>query len=286
MNSDKSKIYKNFIIGGFAGGLSRSITSPLEVIKVLQQNYPNTYGKQSITSILKNTVKSNGIKSLFKGNYTNCLRIIPQNAIQLAGYNYSLNILNKLYPSYNNLNNFNAGATAGIVGYTVIYPLELIRSKLSVNIDSKTKNYNNFYSAFKYTYKKDGLFGLYKGWRVSIIGMIPYQGTTFLTYKYINNTYNPTNNKLINLISGSLAGFTAVSLTYPFDVIKRKYHLTGEMGNKNYINYTDIIRSTYDNYGIKGFYRGLFACYTKIIPSSAIFFFTVELCNEDINVDQ
>ena len=280
MNPDKSKIYKNFIIGGFAGGLSRTITSPLEVIKVLQQNYPNKYGKQSITSILKNTVKSNGIKSLFKGNYTNCLRIIPQNAIQLAGYNYSSNTLNKLYPSYPNLHNFNAGAAAGIVSYTAIYPLELIRSKLSVNIDSKTKNYNNFYSAFKYTYKKGGTSALYKGWRVAIIGMIPYQGTTFLTYKYINNTYNHTNNKFINLISGSIAGFSAVSLTYPFDVIKRKYHLTGEMGNKNYINYTDIIRSTYNDYGIHGFYRGLFACYSKIIPSSAIFFFTVELFND------
>ena len=50
MNNDN---YKNFIVGGFAGGISRSITSPLEVIKVLQQNYPNTYGKQGIMRILK-----------------------------------------------------------------------------------------------------------------------------------------------------------------------------------------------------------------------------------------
>ena len=36
---DSKNIYNNFIIGGIAGGLSRSVTSPLEVTKVLQQNY-------------------------------------------------------------------------------------------------------------------------------------------------------------------------------------------------------------------------------------------------------
>ena len=65
MNKDN---YKNFIIGGFAGGISRSVTSPLEVIKVLQQNYPNTYGKQGIFRILRDTTKNNGFKSFFKGN--------------------------------------------------------------------------------------------------------------------------------------------------------------------------------------------------------------------------
>ena len=282
---DSKNIYNNFIIGGIAGGLSRSLTSPLEVTKVLQQNYPKTYGKESILTILRNSIKNNGIKSLFKGNYTNCLRIVPQNAIQLAGYNYFNDKLNFIYPEYNKLNSFNAGAISGIISYTAIYPLELIRSKLSVNIDSKAKNYNNFYSALKYTYKKDGFFSLYRGWRISTIGMIPYQGITFLSYKYVNDNLN-LNNDFSSLISGSFAGFAAVSITYPFDVIKRKYHLTGEMGNKSYNSYYDIIKTTYKNNGIVGFYRGLFACYSKIIPSSAIFFYTVELCNNVIKKNQ
>ena len=39
---DSKKIYNNFIIGGIAGGFSRSVTSPLEVTKFLQQNYPKS----------------------------------------------------------------------------------------------------------------------------------------------------------------------------------------------------------------------------------------------------
>lgn len=274
MNKDN---YKNFIIGGFAGGISRSVTSPLEVIKVLQQNYPNTYGKQGILRILTDTTKNNGFKSFFKGNLTNCLRIVPQNAIQLSAFNYFNNHLNDIYPDKKRINSFNAGAVAGIISYTAIYPLELIRSKLSVNIDSRTKAYNNLGSALIQTYKNSGINGLYRGWIVSSIGMIPYQGITFLTYKYLDDKINITSSYK-GLISGSFAGFAAVSATYPFDVIKRKYHLTGEMGNKSYNSYYDIIKTTYKSYGVRGFYRGLFACYSKIIPSSAIFFFTVDVC--------
>ncbi len=274
MNKDN---YKNFIIGGFAGGISRSVTSPLEVIKVLQQNYPNTYGKQGILRILTDTTKNNGFKSFFKGNLTNCLRIVPQNAIQLSAFNYFNNHLNDIYPDKKRINSFNAGAVAGIISYTAIYPLELIRSKLSVNIDSRTKAYNNLGSALIQTYKNNGINGLYRGWIVSSIGMIPYQGITFLTYKYLDDKINITSSYK-GLISGSFAGFAAVSATYPFDVIKRKYHLTGEMGNKSYNSYYDIMKTTYKSYGVRGFYRGLFACYSKIIPSSAIFFFTVDVC--------
>ncbi len=274
MNRDN---YKNFIVGGFAGGISRSITSPLEVIKVLQQNYPNTYGKQGILRILTDTTKQSGFKSFFKGNFTNCLRIVPQNAIQLSAFNYFNNHLNGIYPDNKRINSFNAGAVAGIISYTAIYPLELIRSKLSVNIDGITKAYNNLGSALIQTYKNSGINGLYRGWIVSSIGMIPYQGITFLTYKYLSDKINTTSSYK-GLISGSFAGFAAVSATYPFDVIKRKYHLTGEMGNKSYNSYYDIIKTTYKSYGIRGFYRGLFACYSKIIPSSAIFFFTVDIC--------
>ena len=173
------------------------------------------------------------------------------------------------------MNSFYAGAISGVISYTAVYPLEVIRSKLSVNIDSQYKNYNNFYSIMICTYKNNGLIGFYKGWKISSIGMIPYQGITYFIYK--NVRFFEKGNKYNGLFTGSFAGFSAVSITYPFDVIKRKYHLTGEMGNKKYINYADIIKTTYKMYGIKGFYTGLFSCYIKIIPSSAIFFFTIDL---------
>lgn len=277
MSSNNNDFTKNFLIGGFAGGLSRTITSPLEITKMLQQNYPKSYGNQSAANIIINIYNRSGYRALFKGNLINCARIVPQNAIQLAFYKYFSDTGNKMYPGNKNIASFIGGSIAGIISYSTIYPLETIRSKLSVDIKGSNKDYHSILSAIKYSIRKNGFRSLYNGWGISAIGMIPYQGITFSTYNYIHDTYNEDNNRLLNLPIGSLASICAVTVTYPCDVIKRKYHLTGEMGNKNYKSYHDLIKTTYINYGIKGFYRGLVSCYLKMVPCSAIFFFTVEL---------
>lgn len=277
MSSDKNHFIKDFIVGGFAGGFSRTITSPLEITKMLQQNYPNNYGKRSTMSIVTEVYKSNGLKALFKGNFTNCLRIIPQNATQLAFYNYFRENMDKRFPDYKNSNSFFAGSFAGIISYSVIYPLETARSKLSVDISGTNKQYNNLWTTLRYSAQTNGLKSLYNGWLISSIGMIPYQGITFSTFSYIREKYNPDNNKLVNLPIGSFASLCAVTATYPCDVIKRKYHLSGELGNAQYNSYNQLLKTMYKESGVRGFYRGIIPCYLKMIPSSAIFFFTVEL---------
>ena len=82
--SSNNNFTKDLIVGGFAGGFSRTITSPLEITKMLQQNYPHSYGNQSVGRIIRNIYSTTGFKSLFKGNVINCTRIIPQNAIHRA----------------------------------------------------------------------------------------------------------------------------------------------------------------------------------------------------------
>lgn len=267
-------VIHNICIGGIAGGISRTITSPLEITKMLTQNYPTRYRNTSIYKMIHDMYKHNGLKSLFKGNLTNCIRIIPQNAIQLATFNYCQNLCISKNPDYINLNTFISGSIAGIISYSAIYPLETARSKISVN-DTNTK-YRSLYSTLRHTYLKTGYRSLYNGWLISTIGMVPYQGITYMTYRYLNSNYN-NKNKLYNLAYGSIASICAVSATYPCDVLKRKYHLSGEMGNKVYTSYADIIKTTYHKYGLSGFYKGIGSCYMKMIPSSALFFFTVEI---------
>jgi len=275
--SSNNNFTKDLIVGGFAGGFSRTVTSPLEITKMLQQNYPNNFGKKSTRSIIRDVYKSNGMKALFKGNLTNCLRIVPQNASQLAFYNYFRENMNNSFPEYKNTNSFLSGSFAGIISYSLIYPLETARSKLSVDISGSNKQYNSLWSTLKYSARTNGVKSLYNGWLISSLGMIPYQGITFSTYSYMREKYNPENNKLINLPIGSLASLFAVTVTYPCDVIKRKYHLSGELGNIKYNSYSQLLKSMFKESGIKAFYTGIIPCYLKMIPSSAIFFFTVEL---------
>ena len=66
---------ENFVIGGLAGIVSRTLTAPVELYRIQQQNYfmPN--------STIRDVIKKEGIRYLWKGNGVNCVRVFPQYAI-------------------------------------------------------------------------------------------------------------------------------------------------------------------------------------------------------------
>lgn len=271
-----------FLNAGLAGITSRTITSPLERIKILQQIHTKKYKNLNIYNSLKLTIKNEGFKSLFNGNLSNCLRIFPQSAIQYTVFDSTKNYLNNYYKIQNsNIINFSSGSLGGIVSTFTIYPLETIRSKLSAQ--NNNSDYNGITHCFKKTYKNKGLLGFYKGLNICLLGMIPFQGSNFMTYQYLTNILNKEKkNNSITLINGFLSGFVSVSVSYPFDVIKRKLQLSNEIGNPSYKNTIDCIKYIYKENKIRGFYNGLFACYLKIVPANAIFFFTIEFLNKNL----
>jgi len=200
----------------------------------------------------------NGLNGYFNGNLTNCIRIFPQSAIQWSTFNYSRSHLENVIKN-TTFTNFISGGIAGMVSYGIIYPLETIRSKLSVqNKDTK----------------------LYNGCGLSLLGQIPFQGSNFVTYYYLKDNYNTQSNKYISLIHGSIAGFVSVSLTYPFDTIKRRLQLSGEYGNPKYTGIRHCIKYIVNTYGIRGLFRGLIPAYIKILPSNGLYFWTLELLHE------
>ena len=269
---------KNFIYGGSAGIISRTLTSPFERLKILRQIYPNEYKKFNLLQSLNYIRYNEGFKGFFKGNYTNCLRIFPQQAVTFSTFSYINNkISNNLEKK---LSYFISGGISGIISYLAIYPLETIRSKLSVQtFDIK---YNGVVDCFTKSLNKNGLSSLYRGSLLASIGMIPFQGTNFLVYNYLKDNYE--NSSLNTLLFGSLSGICSVSVSYPFDIIKRKLQLSGENGNPKYKGILDCCKYTFNKQGIKGFYRGLIPCYTKIIPANAIFFLIIEILNNKISI--
>ena len=262
-----------FIQGGISGVISRTLTSPFERLKILQQNYPMKYNKNTLNS-LKYIYIKDGFNGFFYGNLANSLRIFPQNAIQYSVFNIlSINLTK--YIDNKNIINFSSGSIGGIMSYTSIYPLETIRSKLSAQ--QNKEKYKNIFDCLNKSIKLYGFKSFYQGMGISIIGYIPYQGNNFLTYYYLKNNYNKNNSKIKSLLFDSISGFSSVSLTYPFDTIKRRLQLSGEMGNPKYKCINDCIKYIYKNHGIRGFYRGLISCYLKIIPANGIFFLMIEL---------
>lgn len=267
-------IYLNFFYGGVAGIVSRTVTAPFERLKMLRQNYPKIYCHDSILKSFRVIHQSQGLWSLFNGNLVNSIRIFPQNAIQYGIFQY-LKTQGHKYTNNTNLLYFLSGATAGIISYTSIYPLETIRTKISVQ--NNGQQYRGIVDCFSKSVKQEGFLSLYRGSLISAIGMIPFQGLNFLTYHHLDEHYNTEKNSLKTLFFGSWSGIVSVSCTYPFDTIKRRLQLSGEMGNPKYRGIAHCCKYILENHGIKGLYRGLLPTYTKILPANGLYFFIIEL---------
>jgi len=261
---------KNFIYAGFGGMISRTATAPLERLKVMYQNKTNI--KISYYNYIPKLIKKEGYLSFFNGNGINCIRVVPESAIRYSVFDYSKKYFEEKGMN-KNLNYFISGSVSGITASSIVYPLETVRTKITAQ--SNNNMYLNYLDCIKKSYYKNGIQGFYKGNVLYTLGMIPYQGTNFLTYEYLKHNYENTHTNL--LLFGSIAGFTSISCSYPFEIIKRRMQLSGELGNPTYRNTFHCLHHMFSQNGFRAFYAGLIPQYIKLIPANCIFFYTIEV---------
>jgi len=259
-------MFKDLIIGGCAGVISRTCTAPLELYKIQSQN---KYFKESN---IKNVLKNEGFRYLWKGNLTNCIRAFPQFGISYSVYAFSKN--NLFYFLENkNYKNFYSGGVAGFVSMSIIYPLETIRTRLSLQMNKS--HYNSISSAFK----KMKFNEFYNGLNVSLLGYIPFTALNFSFYNFYKDKLNIMgfNENYVKLLSGGLSGISSLPFTYPTDLVRRRLQMQGF--NKNVPKYNGIFNTFYKIYKMEGFlglYSGFVVAQIRIFPCLAIQFWCLE----------
>jgi len=107
--------------------------------------------------------------------------------------------------------------------------------------------------------EEGGVRGLYRGIVTTAVGVAPYVGINFAAYEGLRGIITPPgkNNVGRKLACGALAGSISQTLTYPFDVLRRKMQVTGMQGGLKYSGAIDALRSVVRHEGVRGLYRGL-----------------------------
>uniref|UniRef100_A0A183IFW3 Mitochondrial coenzyme A transporter SLC25A42 n=1 Tax=Soboliphyme baturini TaxID=241478 RepID=A0A183IFW3_9BILA len=118
---------------------------------------------------------------------------------------------------------FCAGSLAGVTATCCTYPLDLAKARLSTTAASQ---YPSLWSVFVNVYRAGGLFGLYRGIFPTVLGSVPYAGTSFFTYetlKLLNrDRTGRTENVFEKLGFGAIAGLCGQSASYPLDILRRR----------------------------------------------------------------
>ena len=269
--------------------VTKTSVSPITRLKVLQQT-ETYYGKnkynKSLFHSVKNMIRKEGYKGLFKGNLTNIAKSIPNYCIKfpLNDFYLSMLMLDKKYKTkkdipYTKL--LGAGIFTGVCQTIITYPLDLIRTRITQE-DKITGKKSGIIKIFKNTIKNEGYNSLYKGIIPSLLTTPLYIGIQLSLFQ---NFKKEDGDVLDSLISGAAAGVISQSLMYPGDTVKRQLQLNGMNGNKKFNGLIDCISYLYCKNGLKTFYRGLPLNTIKSVPEIAIKFSTYEYLKKLFNTN-
>jgi solute carrier family 25 phosphate transporter 23/24/25/41 len=237
-------------------------------------------------------VRNEGLFSWWKGNGTNVIRIAPSSAIQFFAFDSFKRMLFTSEDEKSVPKTLLAGAMAGCTASFLCYPLDLVRSFLSVQTDGHAeRKYRGIVHAMQMIVRTDGVRGLYRGVLPTLFGISPYIAINFTVFDTLRLRYMPSRDhphyNLINLACGASAGFVAAGITYPTDTVRRRMQLQGMAGLDlpRYKNSWECIRFTVRDEGVGGLYKGMTACWLKVVPSMAVAFMTYEFLRKHWRFD-
>ncbi|KAL9239874.1 hypothetical protein vseg_014153 [Gypsophila vaccaria] len=278
---------RRLISGAVAGAVSRTAVAPLETIRthLMVGSSGGTSGE-----VFHDIVKNDGWCGLFRGNFVNVIRVAPSKAIELFIYD---SVNKKLSPKAGEQPkipvspSFIAGACAGVSSTILTYPLELVKTRLTI----QRGVYKGIIDAFVKIIREEGPGELYRGLGPSVIGVIPYAATNYFAYDSLRKAYRKffKQDKIGNietLLIGSLAGAISSSATFPLEVA-RKHMQAGAVSNRQvYKNLLHALACIVEQEGVQGLYRGLGPSCVKLVPAAGISFMCYEACKRILVEDE
>lgn len=270
---------RRLISGAVAGAVSRTAVAPLETIRT--HLMVGSSGHSS-TEVFHNIMKTDGWKGLFRGNFVNVIRVAPSKAIELFAYdtvNKTLSPKPGEQPKLPIPASLVAGACAGVSSTLVTYPLELLKTRLTIQRDA----YDSLFDAFIKILQEGGPGELYRGLTPSLIGVIPYAATNYFAYDTLRKAYRKIfkQEKIGNietLLIGSAAGAISSSATFPLEVARKHMQVGAVSGRRVYKNVLHALSSILEQEGIQGLYKGLGPSCIKLVPAAGISFMCYEAC--------
>ncbi|KAL4570067.1 hypothetical protein LXL04_025718 [Taraxacum kok-saghyz] len=301
--------------GSISGAISRTVTSPLDVIKIRFQvqlepttsfalRSKNVYGASKYTGMAqasKDIFREEGLSGFWRGNVPALLMVMPYTAIQFMVLHKVKTFASGSSKSEDHIHlspylSFMSGALAGCAATVGSYPFDLLRTILASQ--GEPKIYPNMRSAFVDIINTRGFRGLYAGLSPTLVEIIPYAGLQFGTYDTfkrwtmawnIRGLSDPTwaEESLSSFqlfLCGIAAGSCAKAVCHPLDVVKKRFQIEGlrrhprygRVEVKAYRNMYDGLSRIMRNEGWAGLYKGIVPSIVKAAPAGAVTFVAYE----------
>ncbi|KDR75280.1 hypothetical protein GALMADRAFT_249278 [Galerina marginata CBS 339.88] len=300
-------LIRSGLAGGVAGCVAKTVVAPLDRVKILFQASNPDYQKYAGTwsgafRAVNQIYRQGGIRGLFQGHSATLLRVFPYAAIKFMAYDQVHYILMPTRQQETNLRRFLAGAISGTLSVFCTYPLEVIRVRMAFQTrlrdPSPTAPRPSFLETARQIHHEGTkplvpssqhftkslldhypVLKFYRGFTVTVMGMIPYAGVSFLSWGFLRSVFVPPSETghakatpMADLAIGAVSGAIGQTASYPFEVTRRRMQVAGITRPDRWLRWGETITAIWQTSGWRGFYVGLSIGYLKVIPMTAVSF--------------
>lgn len=176
------------------------------------------------------------------------------------------------------------GGIAGIIGVSVVFPLDLVKTRLQNQPDGEKKMYKSMFDCFKKTYRAEGYFGMYRGSAVNILLITPEKAIKLAANDFFRHHLSVGAGVQLPLgremLAGASAGLCQIIITTPMELLKIQMQDAGRVAalalaegkTVEKASATKLALGLLKEKGIFGLYKGIGATMLRDVSFSAVYF--------------
>ena len=289
----------DFVAGGTSGAISKTLTAPIERVKlVIQTQDANPLIKSGevprytgIGNCFSRIMSEQGVAAFWRGNTVNIIRYFPTQAFNLA----FKDTIKASFPRFNKNTEtakfaavqVASGGLAGAAALTIVYPLDYARTRLASDVGAGKRQFEGLMDCLKKTASgPKGALSLYNGFGPSVAGIFAYRGAQFGLYDTLI-AFNPMAKEVgvVAIASKFAVAQVAVSVSglvaYPFDTVRRRLQMESEkpLADRMYKGTLDCGTKILKDEGFGGMYKGALANIFRGVGASMVLVLYGEIQN-------
>lgn len=225
----------DFMIGGVSAAVSKTAVAPIERVKLLLQVQDASKSMKGdkykgIGDCFTRVLNEQGFGAFWRGNLANVVRYFPTQALNFA----FKDVYKKVFNPYNQkkepvkffIGNCMSGGAAGATSLTVVYPLDFARTRLAADVGSGgAREFTGLVDCLKKVAASDGATGLYRGFGISVVGIVAYRAAYFGCFDTGKAVLFPDASKANVFAMWMFAQVVTVGagvISYPLDTVRRR----------------------------------------------------------------
>merc|ERR1711973_498527 len=234
---DPMSFAKDFLAGGISAAISKTAVAPIERVKLLLQvqatskQIAKDQQYKGMVDCFVRIPKEQGFLAFWRGNLANVIRYFPTQALNFAFKDKYKQVflggVDKKKQFWRFFaGNLASGGAAGATSLCFVYPLDFARTRLGADVGrgAAEREFTGLGNCLAKTVKSDGILGLYRGFSVSVQGIIIYRAAYFGLYDTARGMLpDPKKTPLaVNWMIAQCVTTVSGIISYPFDTVRRR----------------------------------------------------------------